>query len=938
MRFDGTRFEPWKLPDDQATGSLLAARDGSLWAGTITGLVHIHAGHTDLMKGLSGRINTLLQDRAGAIWLVRSRIPDKGGPLCKVSGTTVHCYGTEAGIPCRYAEALIQDRQGDFLLGSDAGVCRWNPRGGASYFPADIASRNLQSVNAFATYPDGSWLVGFIHSGTNLGLQRVTGKNWSTFKADGLDGSALSVDALLFDHKGGLWIGTDNDGIYHVSNGIADHLTAMDGLTSDSVATIFEDREGDVWIGTIGGLDRLRERSVVSYSTREGLVSDQSASVLALRDGSVLISNSRGLSILRNGKITLVAKKDGLPGDAVTSLFQDRSGKVWVGVDNDLTVYQSGRFALVRKPDGSPLGVIRGLAEDAQHDIWALAVGRPYHLYHIRDGRFLDEAKAPVDPVLMLSDPHGAIWLQTRNGGLATLRGGTLRYLRGTGERFGQMIVGGDGRILGASRHGLYRGFGGSWTVLSSDNGLPCDGVQSMIYDGRGALWLQQSCGLSVVDMASLNAFWAHRVSKPTVKVLDTTDGARPGAGVFTPNTARSPDGRLWFATDGVLLSVDPSHLQTNPLPPPVHVEQIVADHVAHPVFAGSAISLAPLTHDVEIDYSGLSFVTPQKVQYRYQLIGLDRGWQDVGTRKSAFYMNLPPGDYVFQVKASNNDGVWSPAGDSMRFTIAPAFYQTLWFECATAAAAAALLWLTFAVRLRSATAQVEARLSERQAERLRIARELHDTLLQGFHGLMAQFQVVANAIPPAEPTHAMMETVLDRADAILVESRDRVRDLRSEEDGASPLGDELKRIAFTLERDGSAPIEIAVMGESRPLKPDVHRELLAIAREALRNAGRHANAAYIRCELRFTSSSVVLSCADDGVGIDAEILARGSREGHWGLSGMRERARQIGSRLYLRNAAPGTVVEVRVPGRLAYAAAAHGVLAQWILRWWSTL
>ncbi len=356
--------------------------------------------------------------------------------------------------------------------------------------------------------------------------------------------------------------------------------------------------------------------------------------------------------------------------------------------------------------------------------------------------------------------------------------------------------------------------------------------------------------------------------------------------------------------------------MQTNTQPPPVHVESIVADHRLYPAAADAR--LPPLTRDVEIDYSGLSFVVPQKVRYRYRMLGLDESWQDVGPRRAAFFMNLSPGTYIFQVKASNNDGVWSPVGDSIRFTILPAFYQTLWFRLAAAAAVVVLLWLAFTMRLRYVTSQVEARLSERQAERVRIARELHDTLLQGFHGLMARFQVVANAA--GEPTSAKLEEILERADQLLVQSRDRVRDLRSADEGGSPLSDALQSLAFRLERDGSVPIDVVLGGTPVALNSDVHYEVLAIAKEALTNACRHASATAIPVRAHLYEIASAADMRGQWPRNRSRRAACRRARRALGPVGNEERAREIGATLRIRsNPAQGTKIELKVKARIAY-------------------
>jgi len=919
-RFDGTQLQPWIIPGNQSVFSLLAARDGSLWVGTGKDVVHVHNGRADLVKNFTGRINAFIEGQDGSPWLVRSRFLAHDGPLCNLTGASVRCYGAAEGIQCLYATTLAQDQQRQFWMGGDSGVCTWRPAGSQFFAVHDKSLLNLQGATAIATRPDGSILVGYIRQGADVGLQSISSGKSVAFKAEGIDGAALAVTTLLVDHKGGLWVGTDHDGIYHVVGGRADHFTAADGLTSNNIQSLYEDREGNVWVGTIGGLDQFHQLAIVAFSMREGLSSESAASVLASRDGTIWISTTQGIDLLRDGKVTHIQKRDGLPGEAVTSFFEDHAGRIWVGIDNDLAIYSRGKFTLVRKPGGAPLGVIRQLQEEANNDIWVISPGRPYRLYRIRSDRFLDELRpSAADPTRVVSDRDGTILVALEDGRLARYRGGRLLNVdkERTPVLLKAMVSGPDGTVWGTSSKGIFHGVRGKWTHLGVGNGLPCENVIAIAFDKAGALWLRLQCGVAIIDAPSLRRFYQNSLNSVAVRMLDATDGAQPGAPSFTPAATRSPDGKLWFATDGVVLAADPTNLQMNKLPPPVHVERIVADHRTYEAIADTR--LPPMTRDVEIDYSGLSFVVPQKVRYRYRMLGLDENWQDVGARRAAFFMNLAPGDYTFQVKASNNSGVWSPVGDSIRFTIQPAFYQTLWFRLASAGAAAVLLWLALTMRVRYATSQVEARLIERQAERVRIARELHDTLLQGFQALVLRFQNILDTMPNTEPAHDLIEKELEKADAVLADGRNRVRDIR----GATGAPSLKETFASAAESTGALSVPTFAFKEDgalRDLHPVVREEIASIGFEAIWNAVRHARANNVEARLTYGRNLLLLHVSDDGIGIDAVALEGGGRVGHYGLIGMQERARRIQAKLKISGTkGSGTTVELAVPGAVAY-------------------
>jgi signal transduction histidine kinase len=337
---------------------------------------------------------------------------------------------------------------------------------------------------------------------------------------------------------------------------------------------------------------------------------------------------------------------------------------------------------------------------------------------------------------------------------------------------------------------------------------------------------------------------------------------------------------------------------------------------------------------DIEIDYTALSLAAPGRVQFRYRLLGVDRDWVDPGQRRAAFYTNLWPGRYTFQVIAANNDGVWNRQGATLVFTLAPAFYQTSWFFAGIAVVAALFLAALYMTRVRALERRIELRLEDRITERERIARELHDTLLQGFQGLLMRFQSVAEQMPPGQPARRLLDEAMDRADQVLIEGRDRVRSLRSQESSGDCI-DQIEAAAHRLRIDPAVSIETCEIGGRRHLHPVVCEELLKIAEEALFNAYKHAQARNIAVAMKYGKVDAELTIADDGVGIDAAYVSAEGRTGHYGLTGMRERAHKLEGELSVQRLEPGTLVRVRVPGRIAYAKVRRG-WRKWAsrLRW----
>jgi PAS domain S-box-containing protein len=462
-------------------------------------------------------------------------------------------------------------------------------------------------------------------------------------------------------------------------------------------------------VATSQGIDCFRDIPVVSFSTEEGLTADNVVSVLAAHDGTVWVGTAGGLDAIRGGTVSSIRTGQGLPGNQVTSLFEDHDQRLWVGVDDKLWIYQDGRFVEVRRADGSHLGTVAGITEDGEGNIWAVTVAPSKKVVRIRDFRVVEEIRPPRIPVArpLAPDQPVGIWLGLMNGHLARYRKGNAEIFsfdQSTNLPVREIIVNADGSVLGTTAAGLIGWKNGQLQTMTARNGLPCSDIFSIVSD-RNNYWLYSRCGLVQIDSSQVQQWWGHPSLALNVSVIDQSDGIRPDAAPFSPQASQSPDGRLWFANNSVLQMFDPAHTRKNLVSPPVHVEQIIADGKTYDTGSDIAgrppLPLPPLIRDLEIDYTALSFVAPEKVRFRYKLEGRDRDWQDVGNRRQAFYTNLPPHHYRFRVAACNNSGVWNEVGGFLDFSIAPAYYQTDWFRALCVAAFLGLLWATYLVRVR---------------------------------------------------------------------------------------------------------------------------------------------------------------------------------------------------------------------------------------------
>jgi signal transduction histidine kinase/streptogramin lyase len=763
--------------------------------------------------------------------------------------------------------------------------------------------------------------VGFVLPGPGLGLQQFAQGIWKPIITPDLNTSTLQVSALLLDRENALWIGTTDQGIYRVHDGSVSRFGSVDGLSSNSVTGFYEDREGNLWVTTSGGIDCFRDSRMVSFSIREGLSANRVSSVLASHDGTIWVGNGGALDSLRNGSVSSIREGKGLPGNRVTALLEDHAGRLWVGLDSGLFVYEENKFRAIRRRDGTPIGVVIAMVEDRDHNIWAEAIGNPARLLRIQDFEIREDFAAPQTPAAasLAADPEDGIWLGLVDGALARYRHGQLEIIPATESQNSvvrQVLVNSDGSVVGATSAGLIAWQHGMLRTLTVHDGLPCELLYGLVSDDKGYLWIYAQCGLVKISLTELREWWKHPDHAVNAHIYDVFDGVQPSGASFQPRASRSPDGRLWFANESVLQMIDPAHLAENLIPPPVHIEEVVADRRSYA--PGQGLRLPRLLRDLEIEYAALSFVAPQKVRVRYKLEGRDAGWQEPGTRRQAFYSDLPPGRYRFRVIASNNDGLWNEEGATLDFSIAPAWFQTFWFRLACIVIGALVVWAIYRLRVRQVAKVISARFDERLAERTRMARDLHDTFLQTIQGSKL---VADDALDPSTDFVRMrhaMEQLSVWLEQAMREGRAALNSLRSSTTQKNDLAEAFRRATENGLMPGSMQTTFCVVGEAGEMHPIVRDEVYRIGYEAICNAYKHSQASRIDIELRY-AQDLALRVRDNGVGIDPSTAALG-KDGHFGLRGMRERAARIGGKLTLVSSAnSGTEIAVVIPGSVVF-------------------
>jgi signal transduction histidine kinase/ligand-binding sensor domain-containing protein len=920
-RFDGVRSVSWQPPTGEhlpggRIRSLLAARDGRLWIGTDQGLASWKDGKLTHYAELAGKtVLSILEDHEATIWAAAWAVASTEGKLCTIRDGRVQCYGD--GRLGNGIDGLYEDSSGKLWAGNPDGVWRWKPEP-AKFFPMRI------NTSSFAEGDGGELFI------TTLdGIKTLVNEQAGPYLIRA-GGQQSQFGKLLRDRDGGLWVGTYDGGLLHVHHGRTDRFTHSDGLSSDNILYLFEDREGSIWVGTRNGLDRFRQFAVSALTAKQGLSSAFVNSILPARDGSIWLATANGLDKWKNGNVTVYGKRAGLADPVVLSSFEDQAGRIWVSTRRGLAYLERGKF--VRVPNFRSGSVI-SIVGDNVGGIWISDQTTLYHLHGptvVEEIPWIKLGHKDFSWTILPDPVRGGLWLGFRQGGVAYYKDHSIRMSYGREQGFGEGQVSGlklddDGALWAATDDGLNLIKNDHTFRLSSANGLPCDTVHSLIEDNDHFFWLYTACGLVRVARSELERWVADPKRTVSTTIFDNADGVQSGVKAMdsNPTVAKSADGKLWFVPEEGVSVVDPHHLALNKVVPPVHIQQIVADDKAYDLRSG--MQLPAKARDVRIEYTALSLVAPEKIHFKYKLEGQDQDWKEViNDRHQAKYTNLPPGNYRFRVIACNNSGVWNEDGASLDFVIPPAWYQTNWFRALCALAVLTFLFATYEFRVRQLAYQFNMRLEERVSERTRIARDLHDTLLQSFQALLPLFQAALYQLPEsAVNARKTLQSAVDRASDAIGEGRDAIKGLRESTIEKNELAGAIQAIGEELavaeNSETPTPFQVLVEGTPRNLHPILRDEVYRLAAEALRNAFRHSAAQKIEVEIRYDAKFLRLRVRDDGKGISPELL--GGRQGHYGLPGMRERAALVGGNLTVWSEVNnGTEIELIIPASKAYA------------------
>jgi signal transduction histidine kinase len=728
------------------------------------------------------------------------------------------------------------------------------------------------------------------------------------------------VLTMLQDHNGNVWLGTtvgllkiDPDGV--LSSDVRD-------FGNGSVNALFEDREGNLWVGGAHGVERIRESTFVTYSAEGGLA--QNGPVYADPENRIWFAPARGgIDLLKEGHVQGVEPAILKRADIYS--ITGSKDEIWVGTQHHGLIrfwYKDG----IR--DVRTYTHFEGLAEDSV-----------YSVYRARDG---------------------ALWAGTLTGGVSRFKDGRfVTYTTANGlasNTISSILETGDGAIWFATPNGLTSLSENKWTTYALRDSLPSDSVNCLLEDSSGVLWVGTSAGLAFVRSGHVHVprntndyfheqtlgiaedkqgwLWiatskrvlrvrADSLSRDALSAGDLREyGPADGLGDATVvkrdrSVVAGSDGRVWFSTDRGMSAVDPSRITESSAPAIVHVEAISAD--GKTIEMMNAVHVPPRPQRIGLSYTGLSLANPERIRFRYTLEGFDHAWSEPVDARAAVYTNLGPGSYRFRIVASNSDGEWNGQETLFPFQVEPAVWQTMWFRLLCFVAIGSMVLLAYQLRLRELTRQMNVRFEERLAERTRIAQELHDTLLQGVLSASMQLNVANDQLSSESPAKPLVRRVLELMGQVIEEGRRAVRGLRVSRDGVMELDRAFSGVPQELALEGSVDFRVIVEGQARRLHPIIHDEVYLIGREAVANAFRHACAKTIDLALEYHGNELRVVVRDDGRGIDPKVIQLG-RDGHWGLSGMRERAERIGASLKVSSSATGgTEVDLRVPGRIAF-------------------
>jgi len=917
-RFDGARFTPWNgstpataLPSGPIH-ALVGAPDGSLWigfggGGSVVRMLHGQITRYTPANGAPPGVTGMIQDRQGAIWVAATR------GLFRFFDNRWTVMGQADGYSGAEAFSLYEDRAGRLWVGTATGIYRRNND------TFELIDRDANNVQSLTEDGDGNIWV-------SDSLEIV--KKLSTHAAPH-HGREIRLPAsawrLMRDSRNQIWAAAFGGGLLRVRDPQAQTPTIerfeYEHRLAGSPRSVFEDREGNIWVGMRGGLIRLSERAFTNVPL-EGLNNDGVRTAIVDRTGGVWVATGHGLNRF-NG-----ADRRAYDVSQTMALHVDRGGELWIAGGQKVARFRDGRMEPIAVPNAIATSRVMALTTDAQQGIWFCTALKGVMQW---DGRALSRFEGQTDIVgracqSIYTDSQGRIWIGLTSSGATVYENGKFRsFTTRDGLASGTILAiteDRDGAIWLSATGGVTRYQKGRLTTLTQVNAPLSDLVPVLVEDLDGYIWVGVNSGAGIIRFhpSEVDKVAASPMHQVEYSLYDETDGMQHGSQTWQSGVGgvRDGDGRLWVATGLGMTMIDPRHLPPVHRPPPPRIEGVIADGrqvTPSDVVSGSGrtkeLTLPAATSTVRIDFGTVSLSSASKLRFRYLLEGVDEDWVYAGTARDATYNNIPSGAYRFRVSTTAN-GEWTEAA-RWEFAVAPPLYRTPTFLAFSVLGLALVLTMAWWLRLRAVRNQYALVF----AERARVSREIHDTLLQSLAAIGVELETIATELEPSQsPARDGLRRLRRQIGHCLREARESILELRHNSMKPRALVDSLRELADTTAESKGVHTEFSISGRPRACSADAEQQLLRIAQESVNNAVRHGRAVNVRITLAFEEDRVVLTVADDGCGFEPRDRETAVSTGeHLGLLTMRERAARIRGQLaIISRPGHGTTIETSAP------------------------
>jgi signal transduction histidine kinase/ligand-binding sensor domain-containing protein len=937
-RFDGSRFAHIDLPAElrdssSAISDIFAPSSGGIWAGLLFGgAIRYKDGVFTRYTSDSGlprhTLESFVEGPDAATWAVA------GGELIRFDGErwAVIEFASSDGAPLAVTRIMFDSEGCLWAGGVDGGLYAKERNETRFRRIADINFRVSGAVSFAESATGVLWITATGAGAVPVHRSRGTGK------------TSRTGTGMLFDHDGSLWVNQpvgihrvqapDATPLFQVANSsaAADMIDSMSGLSSERVNDLLEDREGNIWAFSPGGLDRFSNDSLITEvgESSEARIKARLNGPQLIADGSHVWANHLDW-MFHNGLRQTLGRIDG-------NRFADERSVEYTGagvrrsdgsafaVVDDVLLDLHGHAPSIALPPLTlphPGGAVQSIAEDRDGHLWVtITKGGVYERVDDSWIPYGNVDGLPREVALVTSsDRHGRIWLGYPGNQIAMVDDHRAAMYTSTGLGNILSFYGLRSHIWAGGAFGLAVLNGNRFRTVALPPPVAFAAITGIVETANGDLWLNGSRGIAHISAQEL----ALNFKDPThVVAADVRDASSGVVGMEQrlrplPTLVETDDGKLWFSTQTAIYSIDPTEQRHNEVAPTVVIEGVNSEARDYAISNG-VVRLPVYTKRLRIDFAGLSWTWPEKVKYRYRLDGADDTWQEqIGTGQ-AYYSNLGPGQHIFRLAAANGDGVWSKSDASLTIDIAPAYYQRAWFRGLIVMAAILVLFGVFRFRLNQLAHRMKEQHRIRLAERDRIAREIHDTLLQGAEGLILKVHAVVSKLPPDDDNRRVLENSIDRAGELVSEGRDRIIDLRSRHSKRAELSEALRAVAQRMAHEYTMELKVGLEGSAQILDEHVWDELYGIAREVIWNAFRHSRGKCVDVNVIYRDNEMRLLVKDDGAGFDLERLSSAEASRHFGLAGVRERAKHIGATLDIRTSpGKGTCVELRLAAKLAY-------------------